>query len=94
MTVSQRGSAVILAAAAGLTPSVQGTWPTGFTETAGDLLIAVVCAYGNTTRISMPDPAGSLQVIDNTQTTPGGQATAIYAKVAAGGTPRPPSPRR
>jgi hypothetical protein len=57
-TVSQVGAAVTTSNTASLTPSVTGTWGTGQNRTAGNLLVAVVTAYGNNTAFLGDSPAG------------------------------------
>ena len=92
MTISQRGSAIIIAsAAASASMSVQGTWPTGSTQTAGDLLIAVFTGYGTTTAQEDPPPAGWTEIAGAFNTNAGMDFCSVFYKVAAAGTPPPPS---
>ena len=90
MTISQRGSAIIIAsAAASASMSVQGTWPTGSTQTAGDLLIAVVTGYGTTSAQEDPPPAGWTEIAGAFNTNAGMDFCSVFYKVAAGGDTAP-----
>ena len=83
MTVSQRGSAWTMAKA---TPSnsmtQQGTWPTGSTQTAKDLLVAVVSVFGTSTVATFTCSTSKwAQVVSSATTTVN---TTIWVKIAAG----------
>ena len=86
MTVSQRGTPVIATG----TTSVTGTWPTGSSQTKGDLLVAVVGAYGSTTNAAGATPAGWTQVENTYNFVPPDYIwVGIYVKVATGGDTAP-----
>jgi hypothetical protein len=82
--VFQRGTPVIATG----TTSVTGTWPTGSTQTKGDLLVAVVGSYGSTSNVSSATPAGWAQVENNYNFSPP-VWIGVYVKVAAGGDSAP-----
>lgn len=91
--VAQRGTPVLAAATASAAMSIQGTWPTGSVQTAGDLLVAVVTGYG-TTSITVGTPgtalaAGWYAIQDSYNTVAGKNFTSIWVKIATGGDTAP-----
>lgn len=84
-TVSQVGTATTTSNTSSLTPSVTGTWGTGQTRTALNLLVAVVTGYGNNTAYLGDSPAGwALFDMGHGAIANGTNIAAVYFKTAAG----------
>jgi hypothetical protein len=88
VTVSAVGTPTGITTSAGTnSPSAAGSWSGTQPRTAGDLLLATVTAFGNTTAVLGTAPAGWALV--NAVIAGGTTITAWYSKVAAGGDAAP-----
>lgn len=75
--------------ATGASGSVTGSWPTGSSQTAGNLLVAVVTAGGTTSAASISTPSGWAKQIEEGNSATAHAIAAIYTKTAAGGDAAP-----